>query len=281
MGVDRFGADPNQGDQGVLPLMLAAKEGHVSLLQPLMEAGAILDPDCSFDSTSAGPLAKNSNSGGAGRNLLVKLKGTGRALYPGWEVVRGKRQDRIGKDDLLEDEEQHSTNARHADSNQSGSLPKVGSPEKGVAAGGRRLAFHAASERGGPVEFLELLLERGIHVDCADPFSHGASPLILACSSCALDCVSFLIRQSADVNFTDSKGDTPLLVATACDFQGSLVQLLLESKADPAQVNRAGSPALLRAAEVGNAKVCKLLLTMHSGDPNATNTRVLCFNCFA
>ena len=168
---------------------------------------------------------------------------------------------------------EESANANEVDEEGTG-VDMKGNADKGLAAGGRRLAFHAASERGGPVEFLELLLERGLNVNCPDPFSHGASPLILACSSCALKCARFLLDRGADVNFTDSKGDTPLLVATACDTQGDLCQLLLERGADPAKANRAGAAALLRAAEVGNSKVVKLLLATHGADPNLANQRV-------
>lgn len=69
----------------------------------------------------------------------------------------------------------------------------------------------------------------------------------------------YLIEEGADVNATDSKGETALMWAAYAKDSERMVKLLLEKGADP-NLRTKDSTALMRAAAGGNIESVKMLL---------------------
>jgi hypothetical protein len=96
----------------------------------------------------------------------------------------------------------------------------------------------------------------------------GITPLIGAANAGNLDICKYLIRKEADVNsvVTDGTGRTAVHAACQMGF-ASIVQLLLDKRADPRVEDLTKTTPMHLAAKYGHAGACELLLK-NGANPN-------------
>jgi len=128
-------------------------------------------------------------------------------------------------------------------------------------------ALLAAVEQGDEAAILKLLGE-GANINVTD--QRGRTPLMIAVHSNELDLFNLLIEKGADVNIRDDRSDNPLLYAGA---EGMLpfVQAAIAAGADTTITNRFGGTALIPAADRGHVDIVKELLTNSDVDIDHVN----------
>merc|ERR1712232_829724 len=111
------------------------------------------------------------------------------------------------------------------------------------------------------------LLQAKADINMAEP-DVGVTPLIGAANSGHVDICKYLFRKNADVSITvsDDTGRTALHAAARMGFV-SVVQLLLENKADPRSEDLTKTHPLHLAVRLGHAGATELLL-QHKANPN-------------
>lgn len=88
----------------------------------------------------------------------------------------------------------------------------------------------------------------------------GRSPLRIAAENGNIDVAMFLIEMGADVNVTDTKGNTPLIFIIHKTGDLKIIKRLLEKGAAVNTQNHTGETALMYAAWRGQANIVRLLL---------------------
>ena len=122
---------------------------------------------------------------------------------------------------------------------------------------GAQSGFHAAA-RDNDTARISALLERGVDFEMRD--SRGRTPLMVATHANAVDAARLLIAAGANVNARDDIADTPYLYAGA-EGRLEILRLTVASDADLASVNRYGGTALIPAAHHGHVETVRFLLT--------------------
>lgn len=162
------------------------------------------------------------------------------------------------------------------------------------------LMLTSMANRDGATEVMDFLLDAAASLDLRD--DDGMDALLHACRNSNKNAVKQLLRRKADLHSRSSDGRTGPMMAVqdhcenlvhyllgkrapinaksengwnilhyACSERlGSLVPRLLESKADPIVDASDGTTALMLSAELGDARVCGLLVHK-SALLNATN----------
>ena len=126
--------------------------------------------------------------------------------------------------------------------------------------------LHIACERGFH-RIAERLLEAGANVnDCGA----GLPPLIFAITNRHQQCLEVLLKHKADVNVTDSRGNTALHIAVS-NSDATSVNLLLDYGADPFAKTRDDDTLVVLATLVGSVGVLEALLN-HNCDVNDHKT---------
>jgi len=128
-------------------------------------------------------------------------------------------------------------------------------------------ALLTAVEQGDEAAILKLL-DEGANINVTD--QRGRTPLMIAVHSNELDLFNLLIEKGADVNIRDDRSDNPLLYAGA---EGMLpfVQAAIAAGADTTITNRFGGTALIPAADRGHVDIVKELLTNSDVDIDHVN----------
>ncbi|MGA9760895.1 MAG: ankyrin repeat domain-containing protein [Gaiellaceae bacterium] len=94
--------------------------------------------------------------------------------------------------------------------------------------------------------------------DVNDSDKDGFTPLHFAAQNRSPEIASVLISAGANVNASDTHGNSPLWVAIfSYEGDGSIVQLLLDNKADPYHKNKAGNTPVGLARTIANYDVAK------------------------
>lgn len=107
------------------------------------------------------------------------------------------------------------------------------------------------------IEIAERLLEAGARVDMRD--STNRTALMFACTGPDVGLVSLLLRRGANVNDIDSHESwTPLMFAAA-EGHRDVVQLLLDSKADPNAADIDGETSAYFARQRGFPEVAEMI----------------------
>jgi uncharacterized protein len=135
----------------------------------------------------------------------------------------------------------------------SGKIPKRnGRP--GVDRYGRAPLHYAA--RDGNADLCSQLLSAGADPNAQD--DNGWGPLHFAAQANSEAVTRILINAGANVALKDSFGNTPLFRAVfASRGDGSVIQALRESGADPNALNKSGTSPLELARKIGNYDVAK------------------------
>lgn len=249
------GADPSISDnQGQTPLTLAARQGHVGVLQVILDW--IQDQGCDTAQTllehadSEGWTALRSASWGGHKEAVKVLLEAGAevdgcdpdgrtalraAAWGGHEEILLTLLDHGAKVDSMDHE---------------GRTPLI------------------ASAYMGHKEAVEILLDAGAEVDLADGDGRTALSVAALCVPTAAggrghgEVVSLLLERGADPEHKDKNGMTPLLLAS---YEGheEVVELLLEAGADVDESAGAYPSAitpLLAAAAMGHAGTVNRML---------------------
>jgi ankyrin repeat domain-containing protein 17 len=124
----------------------------------------------------------------------------------------------------------------------------------------------------GHTEIAKLLVERGADVNRSD--SRGNTPLVLACARGHLGTAKFLLDRGADINYRDSVGSTPLLRAIQMDHPEVADHLIAHGAVTGAASNN-GRDALAVAAERGHVSLVRILIAKGAADNPTNATRAL------
>ncbi|MFE5969109.1 ankyrin repeat domain-containing protein [Streptomyces sp. NPDC056463] len=117
---------------------------------------------------------------------------------------------------------------------------------------GRTAVHYAAAD--GDVHGLKMLLAGGIDPDAADVA--GWTPLHFAAQAHGSPAIEVLLAARASVHAVDGHGNTPLWRAVFCSQgEGAAIRLLMESGADPDQVNAHGVSPRALAGRIANRDV--------------------------
>ena len=144
---------------------------------------------------------------------------------------------------------------------------------------GKKLPLIAAC-KNEHVSVVQLLLTNGanpnLQEDCIEDRYHGSFPLHIAATDGNFELVELLLKHGADIDVTDMRGDTALHRAVRfysvkhlnCGNQTSVVDILLENKADVNKMNNCGETQLYLAASRGLLYVVNKMLEECGGNPN-------------
>ena len=111
----------------------------------------------------------------------------------------------------------------------------------------------------GSIPELTRLLNAGVSINAQDQSSFDATPLIAAAAKGHLEVVDFLLHQGANVNLSESGGETALWWAIK-GFHQAVVLRLLAAGADPNVKDEVGETALMWAVELGQEAIVPALL---------------------
>ena len=98
-----------------------------------------------------------------------------------------------------------------------------------------------------------------------DAIATDDHPLHAAARDGDLGRIENLVRDGADVNGTDTRGETPLMVAAGSRYPET-VELLLSLGASPELLDSNGDSALMHAVRNGNVAATVILLGLDDGD---------------
>ncbi|MCP4147348.1 MAG: hypothetical protein GY757_06315 [bacterium] len=126
-------------------------------------------------------------------------------------------------------------------------------------AGYDRPYFYAKHSLNHIHRLLEKMISNGADINCGDEHS---SPLMAAIHWRPYKTVNLLLKHGADANFTDSNGNTPLMIAASLSDSPSLgkIKSLLRYKADISIKNKLGQSVFSFASGSRNKKVFDFLL---------------------
>ena len=268
------GAEMDTRDRyGRTPLQIASMGGHLEVVRRLLDAGADVDMT---DKEGRTPLLSASKQG---RKEVVEL-----LLDAGAEV---DMTDKYGRTPLLSASKQGHKEVVEL---LLGSGAEVNAADKGgltalilASKGGNKEAVQALLDGGAEVdkadnagktalyhagaddhtEVARLLLDSGADLDRVLNSYPGATRLHWASKVGLLGMVRSLLDAGADVNAQDNDWErSPLHWAAAGghDCSAVVAELLLASGAEVDKVDVGGYSSLAIAADMGNTKVCSVLL---------------------
>ncbi|KAK3543653.1 hypothetical protein QTP70_025980, partial [Hemibagrus guttatus] len=249
------GADPSLSDnQGHTPLTLAARQGHVGVLQVMLDW--IQDQECGTvrslleHADSEGWTALRSASWGGHKEAVKMLLEAGAEVDgcdpDGRTALRAAAWG--GHEEILLTLLSHGATVDKMDNE--GRTPLI------------------AAAYMGQKEAVEILLDAGAEVDLADGDGRTALSVAALCVPSAaggrghVEVVSLLLERGADPEHKDNDGMTPLLLAS---YEGheEVVELLLEAGADvdeSAGTYPSAVTPLLAAAAMGHAGTVNRML---------------------
>lgn len=243
----RLGASPDvPDDAGVTPLLSAAYEGHLEVIEMLVKAGA------NINQTPVGLREWAFSASRAPINDHPLMEAASRGDPPLIVAIRRGHTPVVGY--LLD---------RGAD-------PKIVNHRGDVP------IFVAASE--GTAEMIALLLKKGVDVNSLETEKLTVSmtntlqamgrntPLIAAAQGGHVSAMEALIQGGAHVDHQGFLNKTALFWAVERGYTQA-AEALLAAKADPNINDVEGLTPLMLAARAGNARLCRLLLD-HQADPN-------------
>jgi len=173
---------------GLTPMILAAREGHVEVMERLVQAGASI-----LDATENGLTP-----------LRASVSG-GRIEAVAWLLARGSLADRRSETSSTP----LSTAAVH-DQALAAALLLRGGADIGVRDDFGNALLHEAA-RHDACSVIEVLLEAGADIEARN--DQGWTPLHVAAQKGKLEAAALLLERGADVNARGHRRETPLFVA--------------------------------------------------------------------
>uniref|UniRef100_A0A4W6FY12 Kinase D-interacting substrate 220b n=1 Tax=Lates calcarifer TaxID=8187 RepID=A0A4W6FY12_LATCA len=220
--LDRFKEVDGRSDNGQTPLMLAAEQGSLEIVQELIRRGA----NVNLDDVVTLLLGDRVLSG---LRLWSLSQGGWTALM--WAAYKG----RVEVTTLLLE---HGANPNTT--GQQYSVYPI------IWAAGR-----------GHADIVKLLLQNGAKVNCSDKY--GTTPLIWASRKGHFDCVMHLLENGADVDQEGANSMTALIVAVKGGYT-DVVKELLKRNPNVNMTDKDGNTALMIAAKEGYTEIVQDLL---------------------
>jgi len=117
------------------------------------------------------------------------------------------------------------------------------------------------------VETAQFLIDDGASIE---KNREGVTPLHVAAKACGADMIQMLVNKGIPVDKPDSKGRTPLMLASANNIHA--VKALLDFGADPNHKTDSGYTALHTAVVAKNLGIARLLLS-NGANPNTMDSK--------
>ncbi|XP_058468960.1 kinase D-interacting substrate of 220 kDa B isoform X4 [Solea solea] len=233
--LDRFNEVDGRSDNGQTPLMLAAEQGSVDIVQELIRRGANVNLD-DVDCWSALISAAKEGHMDVVKELLensayIEHRDMGGWTALMWAAYKGRLE--VAKL-LLE----HGANP-NTTGQQYSVYPIIWSSGRGHA------------------DIVKLLLQNGAKVNCSDKY--GTTPLIWASRKGHFDCVMHLLESGADVDQEGANSMTALIVAVKGGYT-EVVKELLKRNPNVNMTDKDGNTALMIAAKEGFTEIVQDLL---------------------
>ncbi|XP_028997644.1 kinase D-interacting substrate of 220 kDa B isoform X3 [Betta splendens] len=233
--LDRFKEVDGRSDNGQTPLMLAAEQGSLDIVQELIRRGANVNLD-DVDCWSALISAAKEGHLEVVKELLensayIEHRDMGGWTALTWACYKGRVEVATV---LLE----HGANPNTT--GQQFSVYPI------IWAAGR-----------GHSEIVKLLLQNGAKVNCSDKY--GTTPLIWAARKGHFDCVMHLLENGADVDQEGANSMTALIVAVRGGYT-EVVKELLKRNPNVNMTDKDGNTALMIAAKEGYTEIVQDLL---------------------
>ncbi|KAM9355175.1 kinase D-interacting substrate of 220 kDa B [Pholidichthys leucotaenia] len=233
--LDRFKEVDGRSDNGQTPLMLAAEQGSLEIVQELIRRGANVNLD-DVDCWSALISAAKEGHVEVVRELLENSAYIEHRDMGGWTALMwAAYKGRVEVTQLLLD--------NGANANTMGQQYSV---YPIIWAAGR-----------GHAKIVKLLLEHGAKVNCSDKY--GTTPLIWASRKGHYDCVMHLLENGADVDQEGANSMTALIVGVRGGYT-NVVKELLKRNPNVNMTDKDGNTALTIAAKEGYTEIVQDLL---------------------
>ncbi|KAM4713463.1 kinase D-interacting substrate of 220 kDa B isoform 2-T2 [Anableps anableps] len=232
--LDRFKEVDGRSDNGQTPLMLAAEQGSLEIVQELIRRGANVNLD-DVDCWSALISAAKEGHLDVVKELLensayIEHRDMGGWTALMWAAYKGRVEvTRL----LLEHGANPNTTGQY-------SVYPI------IWAAGR-----------GHSEIVKLLLQHGAKVNCSDKY--GTTSLIWASRKGHYDCVMHLLEKGADVDQEGANSMTALIVAVKGGYT-EVVKGLLKRNPNVNMTDKDGNTALMIAAKEGYTEIVQDLL---------------------
>uniref|UniRef100_A0AAV2K717 KAP NTPase domain-containing protein n=1 Tax=Knipowitschia caucasica TaxID=637954 RepID=A0AAV2K717_KNICA len=233
--LDRYKEVDGRSDNGQTPLMLAAEQGSLEIVQELIRRGANVNLD-DVDCWSALISASKEGHLEVVKELLensayIEHRDMGGWTALTWACYKGRTE--VCKLLLEEGANPNTTGQQY-------SVYPI------IWAAGR-----------GHSEVVRLLLEHGAKVNCSDKY--GTTPLIWAARKGHYDCVMHLLENGADVDQEGANSVTALIVAVRGGYS-DVVKELLKRNPNVNMTDKDGNTALMNAAKEGFTEIIQDLL---------------------
>ncbi|CAJ1077810.1 kinase D-interacting substrate of 220 kDa B isoform X4 [Xyrichtys novacula] len=233
--LDRFKEVDGRSDNGQTPLMLAAEQGSLEIVQELIRRGANVNLD-DVDCWSALISAAKEGHVDVVKELLENSAYIEHRDMGGWTALMWAAYK--GRVDVVNLLLEHGANPNTT--GQQYSVYPI------IWAAGR-----------GHADIVKILLENGAKVNCSDKY--GTTPLIWASRKGHFDCVMHLLENGADVDQEGANSMTALIVAVRGGYT-EVVKELLKRNPNVNMTDKDGNTALMIAAKEGYTEIVQDLL---------------------
>ncbi|XP_026155675.1 kinase D-interacting substrate of 220 kDa B isoform X3 [Mastacembelus armatus] len=232
--LDKFRDVDSRSDNGQTPLMVAAEQGNLAIVQELIKRGANVNLD-DVDCWTALISAAKEGHIEVVRELLDNNANLEHRDMGGWTALMWAAYK--GRTDVAE-----VLLEKGANPNITGQY----SVYPIIWAAGR-----------GHAEIVHLLLQHGAKVNCSDKY--GTTPLIWAARKGHFDSVMHLLANGADVDHEGANSMTALIVAVKGGYT-EVVKELLKRNPNVNMTDKDGNTALAIAAKEGHIEIVQDLL---------------------
>ncbi|KAK5879551.1 hypothetical protein CesoFtcFv8_022654 [Champsocephalus esox] len=233
--LDRFKEVDGRSDNGQTPLMLAAEQGSLEIVQELIRRGANVNLD-DVDCWSALISAAKEGHLEVVKDLLENSAYIEHRDMGGWTALMwAAYKGQVDVTELLLE---------------SGANPNTTGQQYSVYP-----IIWAAGR--GHADIVKVLLETGAKVNCSDKY--GTTPLIWASRKGHFDCVMHLLENGADVDQEGANSMTALIVGVRGGYT-EVVKELLKRNPNVNMTDKDGNTALMIAAKEGFTEIVQDLL---------------------
>ncbi|XP_076129143.1 kinase D-interacting substrate of 220 kDa B isoform X1 [Alosa pseudoharengus] len=233
--LDKFKEVDGRSDNGQTPLMLAAEQGSLEIIQELIRRGANVNLD-DVDCWSALICAAKEGHVDVVKELLESSAYIEHRDMGGWTALMwAAYKGRVEVTQVLLENEANPNTTGH----QYSVYPIIWAAGRGHS------------------EIVHLLLKHGAKVNCSDKY--GTTPLIWASRKGHYDCVMHLLENGADVDQEGANSMTALIVAVKGGYT-EVVKELLKRNPNVNMTDKDGNTALMIAAKEGYTEIVQDLL---------------------